>query len=104
MIGSVNKFYVSCVQKICTRLGVQQPGLPFANQHAAKDQQLILLILEIEFLLKCLRTYFAKVGKMILPLGFFLGATLFEVWLEKTEIKVPNRFQIGGSIQSSIVV
>ena len=91
MIGSVNKFYVSCAQNICKRLGVQQPGLPFASQHAAKDQQLILLILQIEVLLKTLRTNFAKVGKMILPLGFFL----FENWLEKTEIKVPNRFQIG---------
>ena len=94
MIGSVNKFYVSCVQNICKRLGVQQPGLPFANQHAAKDQQLILLILDIEFLLKCLRTYFAKVGKMILPLGFFLGATLFEVWLEKNGNLSSKRFQI----------
>ena len=95
MIGSVNKFYVSCAQNICKRLGVQQPGLPFASQHAAKDQQLILLILQIEVLLKTLRTNFANVGKMILSLGFFPGATLFEVWLEKTEIKVPNRFQIG---------
>ena len=65
--------------------GVQQPGLPFASQHAAKDQQLILLILQIEFLLKTLRTNFAKVGKMILSLGFFLWAALFEVWLEKDE-------------------
>ena len=81
----------SCVQNICTRLGVQQPGLPFANQHAAKDQQLISRILEIALWNKPLRTNFATVGKIILPLGFFLEATLFDFWLEKkTDIKVTN--------------